>query len=82
ASSLRQQLDEARQNASRLQAQLDAREACFADEGVARLAQELQNAQERNAVAERVMEGVRARSSMLAQELKNVRAELAQLKGG
>jgi len=51
------------------------------DQGdVDKLREELASANERLVVSERVMEGVRARSNMLSQELKRVKAELAESK--
>jgi chromosome segregation ATPase len=51
------------------------------DQGeVDKLQEELASANERLVVSERVMEGVRARSNMLSQELKRVKAELAASK--
>lgn len=47
---------------------------------VEKLRAEVEAANERIAVSERVMDGVRARSNMLAQELKNTKAELEALK--
>lgn len=47
---------------------------------VEKLRAEVAAANERIAVSERVMDGVRARSNMLAQELKNTKAELESLK--
>jgi chromosome segregation ATPase len=52
-----------------------------ASEELEKLRGEVTAANERVAVSERVMEGVRARSNMLSQELKKVKAELAALKG-
>jgi chromosome segregation ATPase len=46
-----------------------------------KLRAEVEAANERIAVSERVMDGVRARSNMLAQELKKTKAELDDLKG-
>ncbi len=55
--------------------------ASSASEELEKLRAEVAAANERVAVSERVMEGVRARSNMLSQELKKTKAELAALKG-
>ncbi|HNS97785.1 MAG TPA: hypothetical protein PLJ27_20110 [Polyangiaceae bacterium] len=67
--------------ASKLRAQEDAATKAPSEQQMEALRQEVEVAKERVAVSERVMEGVRARSAMLSQELKKVKAELAALKG-
>ncbi len=87
---LQKELASVRDNEQKLRAELrerdqkleqveKAKQAAVEEADKAR--KDLEAAKDRIAVSERVMEGVRARSTMLSQELKQVKEELAKLKG-
>lgn len=84
---LQRKLDDALAEGKRLASEIEARDerikamsSSTAPVNAEQLQQELAAANERVAVSERVMEGVRARSKMLSEELKRVKAELAELR--